>query len=303
MGSIPTGAQLDFRTLYTQPETTRPVTLAAGGHTIIDQMTLALDLTELAAAGVKTPNYKECKHPGCSRNSNSLGYCNSHYAQFRRHGFTKDLKTFEPKGICAEDGCPDPATKRDFCTKHYEAHRKEGLGGCEFHGCGDLVFAKMLCSTHWRQQNLGMDMLPKRNIPCLFPSCPKPGMSKGDGRGYCSGHSRQLKRNVPLTKLIDQSGGWRFDNHGYVVMKVAGTGGKKILQHRVAMEIFLGRDLLPRENVHHKNGDRGDNRIENLELWSTSQPSGQRVVDKLDWAREIISIYAPDEEELRGMSL
>ena len=43
--------------------------------------------------------------------------------------------------------------------------------------------------------------------------------------------------------------------------------------------------------MHHKNGQRADNRIENLELWSKSQPSGQRVVDKLRWAREIVALY------------
>ena len=60
------------------------------------------------------------------------------------------------------------------------------------------------------------------------------------------------------------------------------------------MEQYLRRDLLPNENVHHINGDRKDNRIENLELWSTSLPPGQRIQDKINWAIELLSIYQPE---------
>ena len=58
------------------------------------------------------------------------------------------------------------------------------------------------------------------------------------------------------------------------------------------MEAVLGRELEPTEHVHHRNGDRLDNRPENLELWATGQPNGQRVADLLDWlARDYPAMY------------
>jgi hypothetical protein len=61
------------------------------------------------------------------------------------------------------------------------------------------------------------------------------------------------------------------------------------------MEQIIGRPLLHEESVHHKNGVRDDNRPDNLELWSKSQPSGQRVEDKVTWAIELLLLYAPQK--------
>lgn len=43
------------------------------------------------------------------------------------------------------------------------------------------------------------------------------------------------------------------------------------LEHRQVMEDFWGRRLLPTELIHHKNGNKRDNRIENLEICNNAK--------------------------------
>lgn len=85
-------------------------------------------------------------------------------------------------------------------------------------------------------------------------------------------------------------GGTVKTDEGYIVFRGL-NGRRRVAEHRYVMEQHLGRELFPHENVHHRNGVRDDNKLENLELWSVSQPPGQRVEDKINWCLEFLAQY------------
>ena len=104
----------------------------------------------------------------------------------------------------------------------------------------------------------------------------------------CVSCSNKIKSLNNSNKPVDKRKK-RITKNGYVRFCV--PGGGQYFEHRWVMEKHLGRKLVNGENVHHINGIKTDNRIDNLELWVTSQPSGQRIEDLIDWAWEIILRY------------
>ena len=100
----------------------------------------------------------------------------------------------------------------------------------------------------------------------------------------------------------NNKGGKYKNKNGYIeVWKPEHPNAKGvgyIMEHRLVMTEMLGRPLMEGENVHHINGKRHDNRPENLEIWNTVQPAGQRASDKIAWAKKILEMYGYEVNEI-----
>lgn len=245
---------------------------------------------------------KLCKIEGCGKEHKGKGYCDKHLRRLRKNG-TVELKAPEKK-LCQIEGCENKHEALGYCALHYQRYKNYGdpyfvkIGNkskiCKIEGCGKDVRAKELCVMHYKRlvkhgdPNIKQKQKEKPKKLCQIEWCEEKHYCKG----WCQNHYQGFKKNGdPLIRQKAPAGSGTKNKFGYRLITI---NGKQVFEHCYIVEQFLGRDLLEKETVHHINGVRDDNRLENLELWTGSHPIGQRIEDKINWAKELISFYEPE---------
>lgn len=173
--------------------------------------------------------------------------------------------------------------KKTFLTTKW--HLAHGAGKCCSNKCRGLAHRKRktkICKVCKKSFSHQASRMKSRKFCSKICS----GVSRRNRRtktcGFCGKEYQAAKWYFKRTKFCskecanDASRTSYLTDSGYVASSVL---GEHTLEHRSVMGRHLGRKLESHETVHHKNGIRTDNRLSNLELWTSRHGRGARVED------------------------
>lgn len=165
--------------------------------------------------------------------------------------------------------------KAKYCSrKCYVAHRRGWTRTCP--QCGELFpvgTGAETCSPACGYARRRAQLHGVRGCQACGKQLPQRGKTS---RKFCNRSCSSVNRNASYPH--HPNGGITSAGGGYLRIKIDGAWRA---HHRHVMEQVIGRPLEEHERVHHRNGDRADNRPENLELWKvkSKDPPGVRASD------------------------
>jgi hypothetical protein len=171
-----------------------------------------------------------------------------------------------------------------------------GMTTCEAADCDRESYARGHCSRHDKQLLRHGAVRPELPAPsCAIPGCGRRAVT----RGWCHGHYLRWSRtgdvrpDVPLARPEQDDCSVDGCTRG---AHSAGLCRSHDRRRRLYGDPLAGGDV-------RRSGDRLDNRPQNLELWTTAQPKGQHVEDKIAYALEILERYDHEARAALGLDL